>query len=118
MEAREHTHYSYVHGPDGKRKPTSLYDLREATPAARRKLIHHLAKNTDGEEHLAECPFGVKIKDMRELRQVLAALDEEDIARCKFCQEKFRKNAPDQKYCSPFCQDLDAADDREPPETD
>lgn len=102
------THYSYVIGPDGKREPTGLYDLTTATPAARRKLIHHLAKT---EESLAECPFGVKFKNMKELRDVLAALDAEDLKRCKFCESKFKPSEPDQVFCSPFCKDLFDADD-------
>jgi len=62
------THYSYLGGPDGLREPTGLYDLADACENTRRRLIHGLVRNG---ELLAPGPFGSEIKDMRQLRNAL-----------------------------------------------
>lgn len=86
------------------REPTGLYNLTAATPHARRKLIDHLMKNG---ELLAECPFGVTFKSMKDLREALIWLESEQVKRCKFCGNRFSDQAKDKgDYCSELCKEL------------
>ena len=72
MDAKKkHTHYSYISGPHGIRQPTGIYNLEDASLAARRALINKLSMNG---ELLAQCPFACEFEDVQGLRAVLAWL--------------------------------------------
>lgn len=62
------THYSYMMGPNGYRKPVNLFDLSNVKIERRREFVHDLI----GRGHvLAKFPTGYYTEDLQELENHL-----------------------------------------------